>query len=364
MTLFDSELRVFIGISNTTITDGNTPVLTAAIPEFNPMEEGCLGEKIKIRATTEDPLGVSSGSDDVWKVKTVVCTYFGHGDTNGLYPCVHRGERVLVFNYAGTEQFYWRAMGKDPGLRRAERVRWFVMDKCKSVDDPPQYCNVTEKNTYFIEMNTNKGDRGVRIHTCDNNGEEHCYDIAIFPDKNMFEITDNMSGGGCKDPKMSCDCDMDKGNCIRLMSNEHRWRIRNVDDSYVELDKENITIWCKDTITLRAGKNIVTFAGENYSSVVGQNRNECVGVMSQFTCPEQEVTGDTRQVNMNLYHSLVASGVTQIARTAMSIKGGAIGINGSPITYVGKHYFAGGDFYVGTASGCVPVTVLLGANFW
>lgn len=359
-----SEFNMYVGISNVTITDGLTPVITAAIPEFNPLDEGCLGEMKIFKCKTDDPLKVSTGTAEVKKVKTVVCTYFGCGDCNQMYPCVHRGERVLVFNYAGTEQYYWRAWGKDPGLRRAERVRWFAMDKPISVDSPPQYQNVTEKNSYFIEMNTNKGDQGVRIHTCTNNGEQWAYDVTIFPEKCMFEITDNMSGGGCKSPVMSCDCDMDKGNCIRLMSNEHRWRIRNVDDSYVELDKENITIWCKDTITMRAGKNIVTYAGENYTSVVGENRRETVGTMSEFTCPEQKVTGDSRQVNMDSYHSLVANGVTQIARNAMSIKSTNIGMSGKMLTYTGKHFFTGPDFYVGTASGAIPVTILLGSNVW
>lgn len=364
MAQFDSEFRVYVGISNCTYTDGIHPIITAAIPEFNPKEQCCLGEMPIHLAKTEDPItGSSTGTSKVKQVRTVLCTYFG-SPVNGLYPCVQRGERVIVINYGGGDQYYWMQWGKDPGLRRAEKIRWFAMDKPIAVDDPPAYSNVTELNSYFIEFNTNKGDKGFRIHTCVNNGEAHAYDICIFPEKSMFEITDNMSGGGCKHPDMSCDCNKDKGNCIRLTSDEHKWRIRNVDDSYVELDKENITIWCKDTITLRAGKNIVTFAGENYTSVVGNERKECVGSKSEFTCPEQEVTGDSRQVNMESYHSVTANGIAQIARNAMSIKGGKIGMNAKMITHVGSHFFTGKDFFVGTGSGCIPMEVLLGSNAW
>ena len=173
-----------------------------------------------------------------------------------------------------------------------------------------------------------------------------------------------MSGGGCKSPIMSCDCDMDKGNCIRLMSDEHRWRIRNVDDSYVELDKENITIWCKSNITMYAGKNITTIAGNNYTSIVGEERMEMVGTNSEFTCPQQTVTGGTRKVNMQGYHFLSATGVTQIANVAMSLKGGKCGLNFGTIAHTGKHYFTGGDFFVGTGSGIIPTTVILGSNAW
>ena len=359
-----SEFNVYVGISNCTWTDGLHPNITAAIPEFNPYDDCFLGDMPIYKAKTEDPIAeTSTGECEVKKVRTVFCTYFG-SPVNGLYPCVQRGERVLVINYGGSEQYYWMQWGRDMGLRKAEKIRWFAMDKPKAVDNPPEYSDATEKNSYFIEFNTNKGDQGFRIHTCTNNGEQWAYDVTIFPEKCMFEITDNMSGGGCKSPVMSCDCDMDKGNCIRLMSNEHRWRIRNVDDSYIEIDKENITLWCKDTITLRAGKNIVTYAGENYTSVVGNNRRECVGEKSEFTCPEQEVTGDSRRVNMETYHSITAPGIANIAKKAISIKGGNIGLNGKLLTYTGSHYFAGPEFFVGTASGSIPVVVILGQNFW
>ena len=366
MAMVHSEFNVYFGISNCTFTDGLHAVITAAIPEFNPWDKGWIGEKKWYQATTTDPLGAGTdGTAKVAKVKTVIATYFGHGDHNQLIPCVHRGDRVILYNYGGSEQYYWKLMGRDPGLHKHERVRWYAMDKCEpSVDDPPKYTDVKDTNTYYIEMNTNPGDKGIRIHTCDHDGEEHVYDIVIFPEKNMFEITDNMSGGGCKTSKMSCDCDMDKGNCIRLMSNEHRWRIRNVDDSYVELDKENITIWCKNDITMRAGHDITMIAGNNYTSVVGEERMETVGTRSEFTCPEQFVTGGTRKVNMQGYHFLSATGVTQIANAAMSLKAGKIGINAKMVTHVGKHYFTGEDFWVGTARGGIPCTIILGSNLW
>lgn len=364
MAQFPSEMSVYVGISNCTYTDGIHPNITAAIPEFNPYDECNIREMPMHKAQTEDPLaGTSSGTSIVKQVRTVFCTYFG-SPVNGLYPCVHRGERVLVFNYAGTEQYYWMQWGRDMGLRAHERIRWFAMDKPISVDNPPEYKDASEKNSYFIEFNTNKGDKGFRIHTCTNDGETYAYDICIFPEKMIFEITDNMAGGGCKDPVMSCDCDMDKGNCIRLNSPERRWRIWNVDGSYVELDKENITLWCKSNITMYAGNNITMTAGNNLTSIVGNRRMETVGSSSQFTCPEQTVTGGTRKVNMQGYHFTTATGITQIASSAMSLKSAAIGLNAGVITHVGKHYFTGKEFFVGTATGCLPLVVLLGSNSW
>ena len=364
MALVPSEFHVYVGISDCTYTDGIHPNITAAIPEFNPYDECNIKEAPIYQAKTEDPLtGTSSGTSKIKKVRTVFCTYFG-SPVNGLYPCVQRGERVLVINYAGTEQYYWMQWGRDMGLRAHERIRWFAMDKPIAVDNPPEYEDESERNSYFIEFNTNRGDKGFRIHTGVNDGETYAYDICIFPEKMIFEITDNMAGGGCKSPIMSCDCDIDKGNCIRLNSPERRWRIWNVDGSYVELDKENITLWCKNNITMYAGNNITTIAGNNYTSIVGEKRYETVGSNSKFVCPEQQVTGGTRKVNMQGYHFLSAQGITQIANGAMSLKGGKCGLNFSTITHVGKHYFTGKEFYVGTGAGCLPLVVLLGSNAW
>lgn len=362
MAMVASEFRMYIGISNCTFTDGLHPVITACIPEFNPWDKGWIGEKKYYQASTTDPLGAGTdGSSVVAKVKTVICTYWGHEGRNQIIPCVHRGDRVLVFNYGGSEEYYWKLWGRDPGLHKHERVRWFAMDKCEpSVDDPPKYADVLDTNTYFIEMNTNPGDKGFRVHTCDHDGEAHVYDMAIFPEKSMFEITDNMTSGD----KMSKDTDVDKGNCFRLMSDLHKWRWRNVDDSYIELDKENITIWCKNNITIRAGNDITVFAGNNFSSVISNERKEMVGARSEFTCPEQQVTGGTRKVSMQGYHYLSATGVTQIAYTAMSLKGGACALSFQTITHTGKHYFTGGDFFVGTAKGCIPTVILFGSNAW
>ena len=363
MAKFPSEFSTYVGISNCTYTDGLHPNITAAIPEFNPYDECNIREAPIYQAETEDPLtGTSSGTSKVKKVRTVFCTYFG-SPVNGLYPCVQRGERVLVINYAGTEQYYWMQWGRDMGLRAHERIRWFAMDKPIAVDDPPEYEDASERNSYFIEFNTNKGDKGFRIHTGVNDGETYAYDICIFPEKSMFEITDNMAGGGCKSPIMSCDCDKDKGNCIRLNSAERRWRIWNVNGSYVEIDKNNITLSCSGTITLSAS-NIVLFASNNMTSVTGKKRMETVGESSTFTCPEQKVTGAYRNTNISGADIKSATVITQIANGAMIQKGTACSNNFGAIVNTGNHFFTGNSFIVGTGSGCVPMPVLIGANCW
>ena len=39
-----SEFRTYIGISDSTIVDGVTPTITVAVPEFEPLDAGDIGE--------------------------------------------------------------------------------------------------------------------------------------------------------------------------------------------------------------------------------------------------------------------------------------------------------------------------------
>lgn len=435
-----SEFYEYLGISNVTITDGLTPVITAAIPEFNPKEEKDLGEKIIYKACTEDEIGGTGGCANVAKVKTVICTYFGCGDTNGLIPCVHRGERVRVFNYAGTEQYYWRAYGRDPGLRKHERVRWFAMNKGEpSVDNPPSYQNVTDFNNYFVEINTNPKEKAIRIHTGISDGERLAYDITIYPEPCVLEITDNMSGGGIHGPGSDCghdghgssgnegrgDClnTIDGGNCIRLESLKHWWHIRNVDDSIIDVKRENITLTCKDTITLDAGKHIITKCGEQFHSTVGTELVENIGTRARRFCPQQDrctegtdlgelfrlnatvnddsataiapiasnakmkgsyetmnnllidqhseyrtirsakIFSDTSTLSQSFKSKNIvadASGLLSLTgKVNTAIEGDNTTITGSTISYTGQHTFSGDNFLVQTAHGIINGPIII-----
>lgn len=263
-----SELYEYIGISNTTITKGLTYDIEVVIPEFTPLAEGEPGKYTIEQTTLEDPINKTTKTTKVKTVRTVVCTYMGSGNVNGIVPCVHKGERVRVLNYAGTEQYYWLAYGKDPGLRLRERARWFVMDQPKSVENG-DYKKVEDENTYFVELNTNKGAKEFHVHTSINDGETYTYDIRIIPEKCILEITDNAGSNG-----------PDKGNVIRLRSKDKWWHIRNTDESVIDINKKNIIIRCQDTISMIAGKNIVTKCGMTRSEFVGMEKMTFVGVDS------------------------------------------------------------------------------------
>lgn len=372
-----SEFRTYIGISDSTIVDGVTPTITVAVPEFEPLDAGDIGEVKLTEAKTVDPIGSTTGTTLIKKVRTIRCTYFG-SDGNQIIPCVHKGERVLVINYAGTEQYYWKAWGRDSGLRANERVRWIAMNRPNSVDGVDKYPDVTDENCYFVEMNTNKGDKWFRIHTGVSDGEAHSYDVTIFPEKGMFEITDNMSSGS----NISDDSNTDKGNCIRLISDHPLWRIRNISGSYIELNGPDINIFAPNDINITAGNNINTKCGNNYNSnvgvdrtevignnnsktvgsnevvTVGNNKTDNIGSMHAVTCPDNSLSGDILSVSMGSAMSVTAGG-------SVGVNAGAMALSAGSIAYKGAHVFAGPSFVVGTTSGVIPgLIIIFGSNAW
>lgn len=380
-----SEFRTYIGISDSTITDGTSPVIMVAIPEFEPLEAGDMSEMKLVESNTIDPIGSTSGVALIKKVRTVKCTYFG-SDCNQCVPCVHKGERVLVINYAGTEQYYWKAWGRDPGLRANERVRWIAMNKPVSVEGLDNYSDVSDENSYFVEMNTNGGNKCLRLHTGTSDGEPHSYDVVIFPESGMLEITDNASSGN----PVSGNTNSDKGNCIRLISDGPLWRISNIAGSYINLDGPNIDIFAPNNITMTAGNNILTKCGNNYDSIVGVNRTEVVGANNtktvsasetnvigkvktenvgetmMHTCPNNIVNGDIMTVNMlgALVGTAGAVAVTGVGAVAVTA-GGALSLAGSSVAYKGAHSFTGSAFTVGTAHGVIPgLVIVFGSNAW
>lgn len=234
-----SELKQYVGISATTITDGVTMLIEAFVPDFLPNEKGTPTMR-KFAISTEDVFTHAKPVTNLTRSDVIACAYLG--GSNCSVPCIHKGERVWVLNLSGTEQYYWLPIGRDAGLRLRECHRIFVMDQPNSVKNG-SYNDVTDDNSYFIEMDTNTGRKIIHIHTTRNDGEIDSYDIKIRPEDGILEIYDDL------------------GNHIRLTSQEHIWHIENVDKSFVDINKENITIQCNDTITLNAGKNIIQKAG-------------------------------------------------------------------------------------------------------
>ena len=234
----------WIGTSHTTVTDGETLNLDVYIPEFIPDIVGdptlIIDQAVGVPSQWEDP----GGAHMIHIKRMVTCTYLG--GTNAIVPCVHMGERVRVLCYAGNEQYYWLPLGRDPGIRLHERIRWFAMCQPDSVV-PQSYKEVMDTNSYFIDFNTNPGSKQWHLHTSDADGEPIKYDWYIWPDLMEMVFFDSFE------------------NFFHLWSEIPKWWLHNFADSNVILDGPDIIISCPGNIKVFAGASINVEAGMEYT---------------------------------------------------------------------------------------------------
>lgn len=290
--------NLFWGVSNTTITnglcapehsrkkDGGDGTLVADIDVFVPeLTPNADGKNMAARNVYDvallNPLTGQPEKREVTFTSIIRCKYLGR--PNEAVPCVYKGEQVWVLQHEGGEfSYYWLPIGRDEGIRNREHLRWFAHDipKIEVLENGTRFV-VSDKNTYFIDICTNRlttkevGQDGkviyrdkktgeivpeegtgklFQIHTANSDGETFTYDIRIFPEREVIEICDNAdvdrnssnaSGGG-----------ISGGNRIELDSRNTRITLRNIENSFVRLDKQNITLSCLDTINITAGKKV------------------------------------------------------------------------------------------------------------
>lgn len=347
-----SPFTEFIGVCNTTRKNGtdNCTNIDVYVPDMV-MEDKCCPSKTKVYSVGVEKLfSCPGGSHKITKKKCLTCSYLG--GSNCLIPCVHVGERVRVLNYGGDEHFYWLPLGRDNGIRLRERIRWFAMSQPKSISGDT-YEEVTDENSYFIDINTNCGAKQVHLHTSKKDGESYKYDMYILPVEGIWKFH---------------DC---QGNILKLESGPHWWYMRNVDDSIVECKAENINILCKDTITMRAGKNIIAEAGVNIDYTAGQDISvkdgNAMTINSGATfdrvCPKQTITGDDRSSTFSNSDMFVASTIGLSASDSFVAMGGGIAIQAdgtmtvqaATAAFTANSSFAGSGFVVNTSGSITPL---------
>lgn len=142
-------------------------------------------------------------------------------------PDVRRGEHVVLYRFADTDEYWWNTLKNDNTLRRLETVIY-------------SFNNLRTENTkdgadtsYWLEVSTHK--KLMHVHTSKNDGEPFSYDVQINAKEGNFVITDDI------------------GNYIVVDSAEKTIHLQNTVGSFVDINKSHITIQATD-ITLNGTK--------------------------------------------------------------------------------------------------------------
>jgi hypothetical protein len=191
--------------------------------EEMPMLNGEINdERVKYTSEMKDAQGTLH-KEEIDTSVTVNATWVPISNSNRRTPPdVRRGEIVVIYRFADTDQYWWNTLFNDSKLRRLETVIYAFSDNSKeNIED-------TADSTYYLEVSTHR--KIMHIHTSKSDGEPFAYDIQINAKEGIITITD------------------DVGNYFVLNSRDTRILARNADNSLVDINKTNITLHAEETI--------------------------------------------------------------------------------------------------------------------
>jgi hypothetical protein len=212
--------------------------LSSKLIEVTPIEELPMLDG----QLTSDKVDISSagqkadGSHYATKVKTsttLQAEWLPMGNSNRLTaPDVQTGERVILYQFGETEKYYWTTLMDDSRFRRLETVIYGI----SATRDTKGV--LTHDNMYYLEVSSHR--KIIAIHTSQADGEPFGYDLQINTSEGKIIFTDTSN------------------NRFELFSSEKRVRIKNSDDSTVEVLAGVANIFTNEEINMRTSKYTLT----------------------------------------------------------------------------------------------------------
>ena len=194
--------------------------------------------------------GSGSGNNDqafdveIETTASIKAKWLKLGCTNRVTsPDVRRGERVALWRFGDSDQFFWMDIETSVKLRRLETVVYsFSNNRKENIEN-------TAETTYYFEISTMG--KYIHLHTSKNDDEPYIYDIQLNTKDGCLTFMD------------------DDGNSMVMDSAEQRIELHNKLNSYLKIDKKVITLRSDDEIILETNK--ITFKGKNAINTYTQN---------------------------------------------------------------------------------------------
>ena len=204
--------------------------------EVTPIEQLNMldGELISLPFDSEVTGQSADGSDYSAKVTlntALTATWLSMGSNRATPPDVRRGERVIIWRYKDTDQFYWTETNWDQHLRRLETVHLRLSataDEQADMTDPTNY--------YHFAVSTHEG--MIHLETARANGEKAKYALQINTKEGIAVLAD------------------DFGNLWQMESVAKIISMQNGDGTLLQLDKKKFYGYAPEAMHLLAEESI------------------------------------------------------------------------------------------------------------
>lgn len=235
-------------------------------------------------------------------------------DTHRPYPgLIRRGEKVMIWRSADSDEYFWEEMGTDIRYRRGDMWTIACISTVVGPDDP-----ISMENAYWFEIDSLNG--VIRLSTTQLNGEACTYLFEFMTRDGMFRLQDSI------------------GNYLRLDSVDQRWRIVNAAETTLDMHAENTTLSMNGKFTINAQnweaniQDLIKFNATDFVQEIGNS------ITVKATTKEETITSE---------YSLNTTTAAMLASATYSVTSAAIGLNG-PLTSMGMGGGAGSAKFVGS----------------
>ena len=208
----------------------NTHELSVIPYEVTPMLDGELDDVISDNIMEgKDAFGVEY-SVKVQSSVAIPAKWLPFGDRAMTAPDIRRGERVVIYRFADSNEYYWVDEGLDRHLRRLETIIYRIA--AVPEDLKSDTVELTEDNCYFLTISSHAG--LVSFTTSTANGEPFSWTFQFNTKDGIFTLG------------------ADSGDFIQINPNEPLIHIQNSLGAYLKLDKKNVLVNAPESMHVTA----------------------------------------------------------------------------------------------------------------
>ena len=249
----------------------NNKALNSRELEITPIEQLSMldGELVSLPFDSEVSGERADGSSYTSKVMlnaALTAMWLPLGTHRRMPPDIRRGERVFIYRYADTDQYYWKETGWDDHLRRLETVHLRISatpEQDADMDDPSNY--------YHLAISSH--DKLIHLETSRANGEVAKYALQFNLAEGVVALSD------------------DHGNFCQLESVAKIWSMQNGDGTLWQLKKKEIYGYAPDKMHVIA-ENKIHFQTKDFL-LETQTGNIEASTSFKIKTPKFDVESDT-----------------------------------------------------------------------
>lgn len=212
----------------------NSRKLKVYVPELLPYVSGNIkGTDIKCAVSTVNDKQEATNFETTTS-NYIECDYQDDSDNGNIYPPdVRVGELVTVYTVGGDENhYYWKAAARTAGSRRTETKRIGISATLENNTD------LNNSNSYYLEFDSRRDNRGITISTSQANSEPFGYKIRIDTTNGSVTIADNI------------------GNCFVINSRVPSVSLQTSEGSGISINAKDINSECKGDMTTHVYGNM------------------------------------------------------------------------------------------------------------